>query len=331
MAKTDLFFNEIYSTYFHIVEQLLRLAQQGRLERSDINKIVCSKGFGESNLYIPEKLTAEEWPLLVQNKSTWKMSTPLKNSIGTPLTLLEKRWLKTLLLDPRIKLFAVDDTGLEDVKPLFKPEQFIYFDQYADGDAYNDADYQQHFKTLLHACEKQQLVEISFTNNRGIAEKHVYLPLKLEYSSKDDKFRLRAERQPEADAEIMFSFVNLGRISQCRLLDKQGVRAACSRPARSTIVLELTDERGALERVLLHFSSLEKKTQKLDDEHYRVELTFNDADRAEMIIRVLSFGPVIKLVRPELLQDASLLPGQTAFWNELRRRLSRQQSLLQAR
>lgn len=193
-------------------------------------------------------------------------------------------------------------------------------------------------KKLLKACEQKQLVEISFTNNRGVDEKHVYLPLRLEYSSKDDKFRLRAERQPEADEPAMFSFVNLGRIFQCRLLEKQDVQAACITPKRSTIVLELKDERGALERVLLHFSSLEKKTQKLDDEHYRIELTFDDADRAEMIIRVLSFGPVIRLVRPEeLIQDrsykdnASLLAAQQSFWEELRKRLSKQQALLQAR
>lgn len=327
------FFNEIHSTYFHIVKQILEKAQQGKLKCTDIDTMACNSGFGESNMYIPEKLKTEEWPLLLQDKSTKKMSTPLKNSIGTPLTLLEKRWLKTLLLDPRIKLFNVDGTGLEDVEPLFKPEQFVYFDQYADGDDYSDPIYQEHFKTLLEACEKKQLVEISFTNNRGVAEKHVYLPLKLEYSSKDDKFRLRAERQPEANEPAMFHFVNLGRITACRLLEKQGVEATT--PERSTIVLELKDERNALERVLLHFSSLEKKTQKLDDEHYRIELTFNNADKTEMLIRVLSFGPVIKLMRPKEMEKdkryKGMLVAQKDFWKKLHDRLDKQKELLRSR
>lgn len=336
MAKTDIFFSEIYSSYFRIVEQILRRAQKRELMCSDIDeKKLYREVFGESHKFIPEKLKTEEWPLLLQDESTGKMSTPLKNSIGTPLTILEKRWLKTLLLDPRIKLFNVDGTGLEDVEPLFKPEQFVYFDQYADGDDYSDPIYQEHFKTLLQACEKKQLVEISFTNNRGVAEKHVYLPLKLEYSSKDDKFRLRAERQPEANKPGDFSFVNLGRISACTTLEKLGVEATCSKPERSTIVLELKDERNALERVLLHFSSLEKKTQKLDDEHYRIELTFNEADRAEMLIRVLSFGPVIKLVRPKEMEKdkryKGMLVAQKEFWNELHKKLDKQKELLRSR
>lgn len=327
-ADGDGFFNEVHSKYFRIVEKILLKAQQGSLQRSDIDKMVCSNGFGESNMYIPEKLKTEAWPFLLQDKSTQKMSTLLKNDVGTPLTLLEKRWLKTLLLDPRIKLFDVDATGLEDLEPLFNSKQFVYFDQYTDGDDYNDEAYQQHFKTLLQACEQKQLVEIGFTNNKGEKEKHVYLPFKLEYSTKDDKFRLRAERQPEADVTAMFSLVNLGSIFACRLLEKQGGEAVNHSPKRSTIVLELTDERNALERALLHFSGLKKETQKLDDKHYRIKLTFRESDRAELIIRVLSFGPVIRLVRPELLQDKSLVAAQTDFWKELRSRLNKQRELL---
>ena len=347
MSKTDVFFNEIYSTYYRLMEWILRKAKEAKetkktkkkqLTANDITEITKKYGFRDSSNIsrkllkkqgeISEKIIAADWALLKPD-----LTTPIIKDIARPLTLLEKRWLKTLLLDPRIKLFNVDDTGLEDVEPLFEPDKFVYFDQYADGDDYNDADYQQHFKTLLEACEKQQLVEISFTNNRGVAEKHVYLPLKLEYSSKDDKFRLRAERQPEANKSGDFSFVNLGRITACRLLDKQSVQAVNYTPERSTIVLELKDERNALERVLLHFSSLEKKTQKLDDEHYRIELTFNDADRTEMIIRVLSFGPVIKLVRPNELEkdnyykkNNSLLAAQKDFWNKLRDRINKQKA-----
>lgn len=338
MAKTDLFFNEIYSTYYRLMEMILRKAQQKQLKINDIANIANEYGFPDSFKIedkllkqqgeISGKMIAADWALLKAD-----LTTPITQSVGRPITTLEKRWLKTLLLDSRIKLFNVDGTGLEDVEPLFKPEQFVYFDQYADGDDYSNPIYQEHFKTLLQACENKQLVEISFTNNCGVAEKHVYLPLKLEYSSKDDKFRLRAERQPEANEPAMFHFVNLGRITACRLLEKHGVESVT--PARSTIVLELKDERNALERVLLHFSSLEKKTQKLDDEHYRIELTFNDADRAEMLIRVLSFGPVIKLVRPKEMEKdkryKGMLVAQKEFWNELHKKLDKQKELLRTK
>lgn len=61
---------------------------------------------------------------------------------------------------------------------------------------------------------------------------------------------------------------------------------------------ELTDYRNALERVLLHFSHLRKETKRLDGKHYRVTLFFDPQDETEMVIRLLSFGPMIRVTEP---------------------------------
>lgn len=321
MASKDVFFNEIYGTYYRLVEEVLRRAQAGSLKRNDIDAIVCTHGFQESSQYIPRKLKEQEWPLLTED-----MRTPLQKAVACPLTLLEKRWLKALLLDSRIRLFEVDDEGLENVEPLFYPEQFVYFDQYTDGDPFEDKDYQQRFRLLLKACEEKRLVELEFKNNRGGEEKHVYLPLQLEYSAKDDKLRLRAQKQEAGECGI--SMVNLGRLSGCVLLEQSVAEEVLCCQERCTLELMLTDERNALERVLLHFSGMEKRTQKLDDEHYRLQLTYNKSDTMELVIRVLSFGPLLKLVRPEELEDKEQREQQLWFWRELQRRLQKQTELL---
>lgn len=323
MANKDIFFNEIYGTYYRVVEEILRTAQAGTLKVNEINTIAEKHGFRESNIYIPNNLKEKKWRLLTDD-----MKTPLQKPISFPLTLLEKRWLKALLLDPRIRLFDVDDEGLEDIEPLFRPEQFVYFDQYTDGDPFDDKDYQQRFRLLLKACEEKRLVELEFKNNRGGEEKHVYLPLQLEYSAKDDKFRLRAQKQEAGECGI--SMVNLGRLSGCVLLEQSAAEDVLCCQERCTLELMLTDERNALERVLLHFSGMEKRTQKLDDSHYRLQLTYNKSDAMEMVIRVLSFGPLLKLVRPEELEDSRLQEQQQWFWRELQRRLQKQTELLSA-
>ena len=79
-----------------------------------------------------------------------------------------------------------------------------------------------------------------------------------------------------------------------------------------TVTFELEDRRNALERVLLHFSHLEKETKRLDDTHYRVTLRYDRSDRTEMVIRILSFGPMLKVVEPE------------SFVRQIRERLNRQ-------
>lgn len=44
------------------------------------------------------------------------------------------------------------------------------------------------------------------------------------------------------------------------------------------MVIELTNERRALERVLLHFAHFEKKAEKLDETHYRVIVYYDRKD-----------------------------------------------------
>ena len=58
------------------------------------------------------------------------MTTPLKNKPTMPLTLTQKQWLKAISLDPRIKLFDVVISGLDDVEPLFTPEDYYIYDKY---------------------------------------------------------------------------------------------------------------------------------------------------------------------------------------------------------
>lgn len=64
------------------------------------------------------------------------------------------------------------------------------------------------------------------------------------------------------------------------------------------LTLLLHDERNGLERVLLHFSHFEKETRKLGERLYQIKLRYNEEDETELLIRVLSFGPVLEVTAP---------------------------------
>ena len=68
-------------------------------------------------------------------------------------------------------------------------------------------------------------------------------------------------------------------------------------------MFELEDQRHALERVLPHFAHLEKETKRLDETHYRVTLKYDKADETEMVIRILSFGPMVRVLEPRRIID----------------------------
>ena len=284
-------FNEIYGKYFAAVSEIIKAAQSGKLTEKELYAIVRDNAFAESSLVIPQMLKDENWPLLRKD-----LSTPLEHAPKRPLTLLEKRWLKSLLTDPRIKLFDLSAEGLEDVEPLYPADSFVYFDRYSNGDPFEDPEYVKNFKTVLKAMREHRKVYVEFKGHRGTDQKRNCVVYNLEYSSKDDKFRIIASGD-------RYSFIiNMARITKCKLMEEYSPEEFRPKaPIKKEIVFELFDERNALERVMLHFSHLEKETEKIGDKKYRVRLLYETEDETEMLIRILSFGPMIKVLSPQNL------------------------------
>lgn len=210
-----------------------------------------------------------------------------------PLTTLQKRWLKALLSDPRIALFDPDMRGLEDVEPLYTQDTFVRFDQYADGDPYSDPNYVHCFRMVLRAIHENRKMRIRFHGHTGVRHSFVCNPYRLEYSEKDDKFRILVTGMRRMNT------INMARIRSCELLEEYNPGAVTVPKGRlKALTLLLHDERNGLERVLLHFSHFEKETQKLDERLYRITLRYDQDDETELLIRVLSFGPVLEVVAP---------------------------------
>jgi len=282
-------FSEIYGSYFAAVSEILSLAVDGKLTGKALTETVQRQAFGESMLTIPGSLKDGSWALLRDD-----FSTPIKNHPQMPVTTLQKQWLKALLSEPRIRLFAPSMEGLEDVEPLYEPGTFVYFDRYTDGDPYEDENYIEIFHSILQAIREKRRLRIRYHGHRNTRHCYDCIPYKLEYSAKDDKFRMISAQRGDRLT------VNLSRIRSVKLLEPWD--EADFRPANyreKSLVMELYDERNALERAMLHFSDLEKETVKLSDKHYRITVWYRQDDETEILIRILSFGPVLKVLEPE--------------------------------
>ena len=298
-------FSEIYGNYFNAVAAVLARAVEGGLTGKELTAIVRRSAFGESLLTIPAALTDGRWPLLNPD-----LSTPVRHAPSMPLTALQKQWLKTLLQDPRIRLFSPSTAGLEDTQPLYGPDTFVYFDRYADGDPYGDEEYIRHFRTVLQAMHEKRKLRIWILGSRSRRLCKSCIPYRLEYSAKDDKFRLITSARGKALT------INIARILSVQMTEPFTPEEYSPPDYReSSLVMELTNERNALERVLLHFSDLEKETEKLDPRHYRITLWYRQEDETEILIRILSFGPVLKVLSPDSMvqlirQRLELQPGR---------------------
>lgn len=283
-------FSELYSAYYNTVAGILKLAVQQPLTKGELRNIIEKNAFGESILNIEPALSEERWQLLRPDGTT-----PLKHVPSMPLTTLEKRWLKAICADPRIRLFTDETDIFPGVEPLFTSEDYAVFDRYADGDPYEDERYQKTFRLILDAIEKRYPLSINITNRKGSATYMVLMPEYLEYSEKDDKFRLMSSGCRYG------SVINLARIINCKPYTKPYQVKPGQRPrsVSRTVEFDLFDQRNALERVLLHFAHFEKRAEKTGNDTYHVTVTYDMHDETEVVIRILSFGPMIRVTAPQ--------------------------------
>lgn len=312
-------FSEIYSCYYRVLRHLL--CSQNALTIQDIYDQICKEGFEESLLSIIPKLESGAWNLF-EKKGDLYLSR-ISPDFTMPLSNLEKSYLKALLSDQRIQLFLDKkqletlDQMLSSITPLWRQEQFYYYDQFTDGDHYENEIYQQNFRTLLKALKNRQFLNIDYTSPKGNRVHHHYVPARLEYSVKNDKFRLLALRET-GHKNMELQILNIERIQNISPTEK-----ICSLPIdlnsliqnsyyKEPLTLHIVNRRNALERAMLHFANYEKNTTKIDENTYECLIYYNQSMETELLIEVMSFGPMLTVVEND------------KFLYSLKKRLKRQ-------
>lgn len=319
-------FSEIYGLYYRLTAEILRLAP---LSRQQIQDIIVQSGFAESTLQLlPKLLNEQTWQLLTEKDGLWY--SRLHNPPQLPLTTLELRFLKAVINDKRAGLFLSDEQLahlndlLSDVAPLYSESDFHYFDRFSDGDPYTDATYRHCFHQLLEALHTQTPCLVTYDANRPHSRQRQleFLPLHLEYSVRDDKFRLHGLRLQNGQP-LRSHTLNLGRVIAveiCPQPPEQITATSDNFPnthAHEPLVVSVTDERNAIERFHLEFSTYEKQSVYDDATQTAiVTIYYPVCDETELLIRLLSFGPVLQVLGPAHIVE------------QIHQRLSRQKSYL---
>ncbi|MDD5939497.1 MAG: WYL domain-containing protein [Lachnospiraceae bacterium] len=302
-------FHEIYGAYFQTVCRILRAAGNDGITEKGMMDIIAENAFAESMLVIPEKLKSGAWPFLAVVEGGTdrqkRYKSILSHDPARSLTKFERQWLKSLLEDPRIRLFLYRESDeevleqirlqLADVPPLYDRGSVVYYDRYSDGDNYSDEQYIQHYHTILRAIHERRMVFLEYTDRSGNTRGQLYYPYRIEYSSKDDKFRILCRSVKGTP----YTF-NMSRIRECAL-DRPAATEEMRLPViyKKYVDLELRNERNALQRAMLHFSDLQKETERTDKGRYRIRLYYDKDDETEMVIRILAFGPMIRVMAPK--------------------------------
>ena len=320
---TELFF-EVYNCYFQVIQSLI--GKHGSISEKELNFRIQNDCFEESILYLLPKLTEKGWGFF--EKQNGLLYSNLSEDFYVPLTDLQKSYLKAILMDEKIRLFLRDEEIeeinflLADIPPLYPPDDFYYYDRFSDKDDYADSDYRKHFQTIITAIQNQEYLDIHYESRLHQTICHNCLPCRIEYSIKNDRFRLLFVESP-LKRHLKIETLNLNRIKAVtptgqrvkRLPDinKSLRRSYYREPVRVII----KNQRNALERAMLQFANYEKSTRKLNDDTYECLIYYNKRTETELLIEILSFGPMLKVV------------GNESFLELLKKRLRHQAELLQ--
>ncbi len=328
-------FEEIYGSYFQAVRKILLEAGKAPVTKKEMEEICLRNASLESALAIVPKLTKGPWSSLLEEQDKGRFSSALGTAesrgrddfLKLPLTKLQKSWLKALLPDPRFRLFLGEEDlkalekELWDTEPLFLWEDFHYFDRYSDGDPYGDSGYRKYFRVILAAMTDKRPLFLAYESGKGRESTLELLPCRLQYSPKDDKFRLLGVSLSRGKLRSP-CVLNLGRVRACHpsktpvpanfSWDFSGFQKEAPEPVR----IRISRQRNALERCMLHFANYEKQTvYEPETDTWLCEIYYDPSDETELLIELLSFGPVIRILGPE------------PFLGQVRDRVRRQHSL----
>lgn len=318
-------FSEVYNCYFQVIKSLIE--KKEHISKKELDFRIKDGGFEESLFYLFPKLVEGEWGFYEKDGAS-VFKSRLSTDFYVPLTDLQKSYLKAVLKDDKIRLFLDDkeidgiNAALGDAEPLYFPDDFYYYDRFADKDDYTNPKYIRHFRTIIEAVKNREYLDIDYESRTGQRVRHNYLPYRLEYSIKNDRFRLlavdkRALRNPRVET------LNLNRITDIVPMGETAAgqpdinralkRSYYKEPARIII----KNRRNALERAMLQFANYDKHTRKINGDTYECLIYYNKRTETELLIEVLSFGPMIKVV------------GNDDFLRLIKERLKRQYALLE--
>ena len=324
MKSHEMIFHEIYSIYFNAVTRIIRAVLDGKSLNKELYGSVLEKLklSDDADDFLKAGLGLEPDPLLTQNFGLFDEDgiPKVTHCNEMPLTLIEKRWLKTILCDPRIKLFNLSDESLNDVAPFYLPEDIYVYDRPGNSDPWTDANYIKNFNVILNAIKHHSKIDIKWLSRESLECSAVCIPEKFEYSELDDRMRVWADTD---DAQIK---IVLNRVISCDTTDaplslsfppqlqkplpkagtrfqEQQNRAKSKAPESEKLILEIVDERNALERIFIHFSGLKKEeVEEVGYKRYKIVICIDYDDHEELANRVLSFGPMVRVIEPDWLK-----------------------------
>lgn len=345
-------FNELFSRYAIVLAESV-LECSGKNSRVDLDEALkrnISRSFKYYSSIESEKVRRElrayiEDAELVNSKGKTRFILEQGNYLYDvlPITKLELRWLITVLGDPLVTIFfsteqinklkkAVQDAPFE--VEAFKMSAINYFDRYnlekqylqaEEGDTRHSKKEAYFIRKVYKAIIFGEKIKIEYKNWRGEKRYVNCKPTWMEYSRRDDIFRIWYINENKNEINM----VNVSRILRIIVFnDKKYNKMEQREKLKKIYDQTMTEiqiefyqgEKNLPDRLLTEFSLWKKKCiYDVTAQKYIMTLYYSTLDEKEILIRLLSYGPYIRVVAPE----------KNYILSEIKKRIITQRELIQ--
>lgn len=345
-----LIFNEIFSVYYYILSDMLIDLTMNAAEKSEIDlkraitttrdRIIrkyddrvgnattselskeIGKIFLENNFFIKKQENER-----VKYSSIYEIDGNLDFYRKVlPLSIMEKRWLKTIIKDSKIYLFLSEDEikfidsflSKDSCNPKPLPMgNIVCYDRYhvlkkttegnktpAEEEKEVNEKYRTIIDTILKGINNQISLSITYRTNCGEIIKGEYDPAVIEYSKRNNSFQGYFTLHGHSNEPFMiFNF------SQIREISVAGNRFSYSESEKkyaefiekntAMVEFEFLDERNLADRILTELSPWKRECVKAENKYkiklyYRRGIGDDKGEELDIVIRLMSFGSDLK-------------------------------------
>lgn len=318
-------FHEYKNKYFHLVFRILNLAQNGLykdelirlIEKEEYDEKIIGKDFKTfEGMILNQYSKTDNFNFLEEREG--KYYSILNNQDSIPLKVrfskLEKSWLNGMIKEPVVQALLGKETldkleaALIEVKK--GSNEVIEFTNKVKNDFDIDLEkISKDFYTILEGIINEKVILYSNVDKNGNEyNNQLALPIRIEYSLKDDKFRASLYSLEEKRS-IM---VNLHTLKEVKIaqnvnseIKREGVLKKLKEKKYSEIpiTIELEDIRGAMERCFMSFSSFERNSRSISENKYEIDIYYYSFEEDEVIRKIMSLGPYVKVKSPDRVRD----------------------------
>lgn len=309
------YFNTHKNILFNLVTRIINQSVEGKnFTEEEIEKLIRETKLVDND-FIQNILDYGDHPYNIMSHDFKPFFG--EDSIRINPTILEKRWLKSLINEDIVKLF-LDKNIIEnlnkkliDIEPLFNlnlPPSHVK---------------EEFIKTAIKAFRDNEILIYDSTNKKGKKfTNQIGIPFKINYSLRDYKFRLSIY----SIEEDRYIYINMDSIESMEILNENNhlydekikkmkdelyklgenkFFLSNFNKYEKIIKLRIHHGKNVFEIIHLLFANYHKKTYREDDKQY-MEISYYGFDEENIIRDILSLGVLVEVVEPDYIREKIL-------------------------